>query len=99
MTSSPEHPYIPRLKQEYADGFLDRREFLRMATLLGLSASAAYAFVGKIVGEEAVPVAHAKGGTIRVGMKVYEIKQPHVFKYNEQPTLTSQVVEYLSRTG
>lgn len=99
MTSTPEHPYIPRLKQEYADGALGRREFLRMATLLGLSVSAAYAVVGKIVGEEMVPAAHAKGGTIRVGMKVYEIKQPHTFKYNEQPTLTSQVVEYLSRTG
>ena len=102
MTPAPEHPCIPRLKQEYAEGRLDRREFLRMTTLLGLSASAAYAFAGKLLGEEPVPKARAateKGGTIRVGMKVYEIKQPHTFKYNEQPTLTSQVVEYLSRTG
>ena len=34
----------------------------------------------------------AKGGTIRIGMKVYEIKQPHIFQFNEQPTLTSQVI-------
>ena len=102
MASPSEHPHVPRLKQEYAEGRLDRRDFLRMATLLGLSASAAYAYVAKVGGESLVRTANAataKGGTIRIGMKVYEIKQPHIFKFNEQPTLTSQVVEYLSRTG
>jgi peptide/nickel transport system substrate-binding protein len=102
MTTPTEHPHLPRLKREYAEGRMERREFLRLATLLGLSASAAYAFAARISGEAVVPSASAalpRGGTIRVGMKVYEIKQPHVFIFNEQPTLTGQVVEYLCRTG
>ena len=54
-----EHPFIPELKDQFLKGRVDRREFLRTATLLGLSASAAYAFVGSITGERAVPRARA----------------------------------------
>ena len=48
MSGDREHPYVPKLKTLFADGKCDRREFLRTATLLGVSASAAYAFAGKI---------------------------------------------------
>ncbi len=37
------HPYIPELQEAYRKGDLSRREFLRYATLLGLSVSAASA--------------------------------------------------------
>jgi len=39
------HPYIPELKELYQAGRISRREFLRNATLLGMSAAAAGAFV------------------------------------------------------
>ena len=39
------HPYIPELKELYRDGRISRREFLRNATLLGMSAAAAGTFV------------------------------------------------------
>ena len=32
-----EHPYILKLKAIFAEGRIDRREFLRTSTLLGLS--------------------------------------------------------------
>ena len=60
MADSQEHPYIPTLKRQLADGQLDRREFLRTATLLGMSAGAAYAFAGKVTGEGLVPAAQAQ---------------------------------------
>ena len=50
MEERREHSYIPTLKQQFAEGKVDRREFLRTATLLGVAASAAYAFVGKVTG-------------------------------------------------
>ena len=35
------HPYVPELKELYRDGRITRREFLRMATLLGVSVAGA----------------------------------------------------------
>ena len=45
MSDSRQHPYIPKLKTQLAEGRIGRREFLRTSTLLGLSATAAYGFV------------------------------------------------------
>ena len=39
------HPYIPELKDLYQKGRITRREFLRNATLLGMSMTAASAFL------------------------------------------------------
>jgi peptide/nickel transport system substrate-binding protein len=39
------HPYIPELKDLYVRGRISRREFLRTATLLGMSLTSATAFV------------------------------------------------------
>jgi len=40
------HGALPGLVDQLKEGKLDRREFLRTSTLLGLSASAAYALAG-----------------------------------------------------
>lgn len=39
------HPYIPELKEQYRQGKLSRREFMRMSALLGLSLSGITAFL------------------------------------------------------
>ena len=46
MSDDREHSYIPILKRELAERRIDRREFLRTATLLGMAAPAAYALAG-----------------------------------------------------
>ena len=51
------HAYVPELAEQLRKGEIDRREFLRTATLLGVSASAAYAMAGKLTGDYAVPQA------------------------------------------
>ena len=102
MTERREHSYIPTLRQQLAEGKIDRREFLRTATLLGLSAGAAYAFVGKVTGEHFVPRAKAampKGGTLRLSMRVLDIKDPHTFSWAVDSNITRNVVEYMSKTG
>ena len=96
------HPFIDRLKEGFAEGRIDRREFLRSSTLLGLSAGAAYAFAGKVTGEPFARPARAamsKGGTLKIGMRVKEIATPHTFDWVEKSNVTRQVVEYLTKTG
>ena len=102
MKEVREHPYIPTLKRNFAEGKVDRREFLRTATLLGLSAGAAYAFVGRVTGQAPVRSAAAampQGGHLRIGMKLFTLKHPHTFQWNWQANVCSQVCQYLARTG
>ena len=40
------HPYLPKLLEQFQAGKVDRREFLRTSTLLGLSAGAAFSLAG-----------------------------------------------------
>ena len=101
MSETSEHPYIPKLKRQFAEGRCGRREFLRTATLLGLSATAAYSFVGKVTGEDFAAPARAampKGGTFRFGMRVLDLTNPHAYSWYESD-ITRQVCEYLTRTG
>ncbi len=102
MSDHKEHPHIAKLKRQLAERSIDRREFLRYSTLLGLSATAAYQFADKIAGTDWVPQAHAalpKGGTVRIAMRVPEIKHPHTFSWAYDSNVARQVVEYLTRTG
>ena len=48
MTKRKRHPYIPELKEQLRKGEIDRREFLRTATLLGVSAASEYAMAGAV---------------------------------------------------
>jgi peptide/nickel transport system substrate-binding protein len=100
MTSENKH--ISTLRQWLVERKIDRREFLRSATLLGLSAGAAYAFANKVTGEPLVSAAYAqlpKGGVIRIGMRCKEIATPHTFDWAEKSNIARQVCEYLTRTG
>jgi peptide/nickel transport system substrate-binding protein len=104
MADSREHPSIPVLKRQLAEGQIDRREFLRYATLLGLSAPAAYAAVGAITGERLVGEARAqaampRGGTLRIGMRCQDIKDPHTFSWVQRSNTVRQVCDYLAVTG
>ncbi len=103
MTDVKEHSYIPELKNRLAKGEIDRREFLRTATLLGMSAGAAYAFAGTITGEGFAPKARAAtpkmGGNLRVSMRAQEMTDPATFDWTEKSNVARQIVEYLVMTG
>jgi len=103
MTERREHPYIGELKQQLKAGGVDRREFLRTATLLGVSAGAAYAFAGKLDGGPAIGPAEAselpQGGMIRIAMRIPDSSSPHTYSWVECSNIARQVVEYLTITG
>jgi peptide/nickel transport system substrate-binding protein len=103
MRHDTEHPLIPTVKRQLVEGQIDRREFLRFATLLGMSAPAAYAFVGKVTGERLLPEARAqalpRGGTLRLGMRAQDIKSPHTYSWVASSNSARQVCDYLTVTG
>jgi peptide/nickel transport system substrate-binding protein len=104
MADSREHPHIPTLKRQLAEREIDRREFLRAATLLGMSAGAAYAFVGEVAGEPWIAPALAqgalpRGGTLRIGMRCQDLRSPHTYSWIESANSARQVLDYLTVTG
>jgi peptide/nickel transport system substrate-binding protein len=103
MRKADEHVLIPTLKRQLVDRLIDRREFLRYAALLGLSATAAHAFVRKVTGEPFVAPAAAqtlpKGGVLRIGMRCQDLKSPHTYSWVESSNSARQVVDYLTVTG
>jgi len=92
------HSAIPKLVSDMKAGRLERRAFLRLSTLLGLSASAAYALAGL-----PEPIAQAEaataGGTVRFSMRVVKISDPATFSWVYDSNIVRQVCDYLTRTG
>jgi len=99
------HPYVPELCEQLRSGKLDRREFLRTATLLGVSAGAAYGMAGKILGTEMISQpAQAeetpkKGGSLRVSMQVQEMNDPATYDWTQKSNVGRHMTEYLTITG
>ncbi len=93
------HPYIPTLLDDLAGGAISRRDFLRQATLLGLSAAAAYSALGMADPTGASRAQDLpKGGNLRIGMRCMEIKDPHAVDFHEKSNVVRQVCEYLTFT-
>src|SRR5438876_7096694 len=104
MRATDEHPLLPTLKRQLVERQIERREFLRYATLLGMAAPAAYAFVGKVAGERLIAPAEAqgalpRGGTLRLAMRCQDIKSPHTYSWVESANSARQVLDYLTVTG
>jgi peptide/nickel transport system substrate-binding protein len=98
------HPYIRKLIAQLEAHRVDRREFLRTATLLGLAAPVAYGIVGRVLGESAIPRARAqgtpqKGGILRVGMEVQKMDDPATYSWVQMSNQTRHIAEYLAITG
>ena len=59
MSDRKESKHIHYLKSLFSEGKINRREFLHSSTMLGLSATAAYTFAGKVAGTGPMPAARA----------------------------------------
>src|SRR5215470_10884020 len=104
MRDDQEHVLVPTLERQLAEGLIDRREFVRYATLLGVAAPAAYALVERVTGRALLAPAAAqtglpKGGTIRIAMRCQDHKSPHTYSWIESANSARQVLDYLTITG
>lgn len=108
MTGPKIHPLAREAKALLAAGKLPRRDFLRIASLLGVSAAAASMMAGSILPARAAegnlpfpagdPKANA-GGVLRVGMQVPSLKDPAVFDSAEMANLARHMVEHIAMIG
>lgn len=97
-----QHPLLPKLTDQLAAGRCSRRDFLRSATLLGVSAAAAYGLADRLLGTatrgEARAEALPQGGRMRLALRVQELQDPHTYEWS-QFNITQQVCQFLTRTG
>lgn len=98
------HPALLDLRSDLHHGRMSRREFLRMATLLGASAATAYALAGCSAGEtetakDDAAQAVKRGGTLKVGSRVLKVDHPARLSSLESGNQLRQVGEYLTATA
>ncbi len=98
------HPYIPEAAEEYRRGRIDRREFLRIAALLGASAvtiQSVFPFTARAaqVGQAAPTAGPPKrGGTIRVIDRVQRFDDPARLSWVPGSNIVRHIAEYLTYT-
>ena len=105
MSADTEHVLVGKLREQLAEGKIERREFMRFAVLLGLSVAAAAATSGTPAAraEGTLPFADdpkaKKGGTLRVGQAVAKMEDPATYSWNEMSNQTRPVLEYMTVVG
>ncbi|MGE0280565.1 MAG: ABC transporter substrate-binding protein [Rhizobiaceae bacterium] len=72
---------------------MDRREFLTIASTMGLSTAAAYGLLGLSAPVPARAQSPRKGGVLKVGMLVKDLKDPRTFDWGEMGNLGRQMLE------
>ncbi len=108
------HWGVEAMRRQLAAGTVDRREFLRTLTLLGVSLPAALTLVARTASAqqteqqaqvEATPAAVVppdaprRGGTLRCLMRVIESQDPATFGWADMGNLVRHVLEPLTRVG
>jgi peptide/nickel transport system substrate-binding protein len=96
INGKPVHPAVPRLAAEARAGKLDRREFLAMATALGVTGGGAYEMLGRAAPARAQPRG-TPGGVIRIAMAVMRMDDPRIFDWSEKANQARLFVEPLVR--
>ncbi len=92
------HPAIPDLKVDLDKGKLTRRDFLRYATLLGMSAAAASQMAGLTWPQKAFAAKPVRGGVLKIAGQVHKITHPAQFSWVAPTQVARQVGEYLTFT-
>ncbi|HZS81728.1 MAG TPA: ABC transporter substrate-binding protein [Stellaceae bacterium] len=102
-----DHPKVHEAFGLMKAGRMDRREFIRVAALLGTSAATAYALAGLpepafAAGNLPFPAddPNAKaGGILKIGMEVQKMEDPATYSWVQMSNQTRHTLEYLAMTG
>jgi peptide/nickel transport system substrate-binding protein len=102
------HPYIPEAYNKLEQGRITRREFMRISTLLGMSAGVATiaAACGAGGGDEPTTETSSesagnimRGGTLTKSMQLQLLDHPARLSWVEGANVVRQIGEYLTETG
>jgi peptide/nickel transport system substrate-binding protein len=97
INGKPMHPAVPRLAREAREGKLARREFLALATALGVTGPAAYGLLGLASPLRAQEQEGTPGGTIRIAMSVLRMDDPRIFDWSQKGNQARPFCEPLVR--
>ncbi|MEM6481707.1 MAG: ABC transporter substrate-binding protein [Pseudomonadota bacterium] len=90
-------PLVRDLAHEARVGALPRREFLALACTFGASATAALGLLGVAIPTTGLASTPKKGGVLRIGAQVLNIKDPRKFSRTEQGNIARTICEPLIR--
>lgn len=97
INGKPPHPAAERLAAETRAGRLDRREFMTLASTLGLTSAAAFGLLGLAAPQAQAQPAGRPGGTLRIAMSVMSLEDPRLFDWSQQANLGRMFCEPLVR--
>ena len=87
---------LRQLARDARAGKVDRREFIAMASIFGGTAAFSYGVLGEARPAKAQGTPK-KGGILRVGMRVLDLKDPRTFAWSEPGNVARQFLEPLVR--
>jgi len=97
--TAKKQPLIRELKRDLDNGKMSRREFVRYATLLGVSAAVAAQAAGLLTFPSTARAARVKrGGSMRIAAPVHKVTHPAQFSWISPTNQLRQVAEYLTFT-
>ncbi len=92
---SKKNIHLPDIIDQYERKDISRRDFMKMASALGMSTAAVYGFAG--VTPKAFADGHVrKGGTLRLDTPLQELKDPQNFSWIEGSNVSRGITEYLT---
>jgi peptide/nickel transport system substrate-binding protein len=92
------HPAVKDLKNDMDHGRISRREFLRMSTLLGLSAASAFQMAGWSFPGKAWAGTPRRGGILKIANPCQKIGHPAAINFGAASNVIRQVSEHLTYT-
>ncbi len=100
------HPYVKKAQERLADGRISRREFLRLASLMGASASAAWVMAACGAPATQAPEATTapavatikRGGVLKIGFPLQAVDHPARLSWTEGSDVLRTQFEYLTLT-
>lgn len=88
--------HLPDVINQFQTKQVSRRDFMRIASALGMSAAAVYGFAG---GGAKTAFAQSRGGTLRIDMPLQNMRDPQNFEWIEQSNICRGLCEYLTHYG
>jgi peptide/nickel transport system substrate-binding protein len=97
INGKPVHPKAAAYAAEARAGRMERREFLAMASALGVTTPTAYALMGASLPSRAAAQEGRPGGVIRIAQAVMRMDDPRVFDWSQKGNQGRLICEPLVR--
>ena len=101
------HPVVEDARGKMFEGRMNRREFVRIAALLGVAAGTAYTMAGLPTPAFAAddmpfppdPEGAKEGGILKIAMEIQKMDDPATYSWVEMSNQTRHILEHLAMTG